>query len=176
MVLLTDEQWAELHASCTTSALHLELRDVYVVPDEAERFAKWRTGQLTEAEEVEWWAPWQEMTRRQVARGVTMRRARIVSEPASSYIHFEWATTRNVEGGEDVRWLPRHRATGLEVVPVDFWLFDDRKVVFNHFSGSGEWIGNEVTEDPTTVRRCRSSFEAVWQVATPHADYKPALG
>ncbi|GAB4584456.1 DUF6879 family protein [Nocardia sp. IFM 10818] len=176
MELLTDEQWSELHASCTTSALHLELRDVYAVPDEAERFEKWQAGQLTDAEDAEWWAPWLEMTRGMVNRGVTMRRARIVSEPVSSYIHFEWATTRNVDGGEDVRWLPRHKAAGIAVPPVDFWLFDDRRLVLNHFSGNGAWVGNELIEDPDMVRLYRSAFDAVWELTTPHADYKPALG
>jgi hypothetical protein len=172
MEMLTDEQWSQLYASCTTSALHLELRDIYTVPDEVERFAKWRAGQLTEAEDLEWWAPWLDMTRAMAGRGVDLRRARIVSEPLSEYIYFEWATTRNTEGGEDVRWLPRQKATRLTAPPVDFWLFDEQ-IVFNHFAGNGEWVGNEITDDHSVVTLCRKAFEDVWELATPHADYKP---
>ncbi|MFF0488046.1 DUF6879 family protein [Nocardia sp. NPDC003482] len=174
MELLTDEQWTGLYGSVTRSALHLELRDVYAVPDETERIAKWQAGQLTETEDREWWAPWLDMTRAMVARGVDLRRARIVSEPLSDYIHYEWATTRNPEGGEDVRWLPRHKATGLLVPPVDFWLFDDR-VVWNHFAGNGSWAGNEIVHDPRVVRACREAFESVWEAATPHNEYRPPL-
>lgn len=174
MEMLTDEQWSQFYASCTTSALHLELRDIYTVPDEVERFAKWRDGQLTETEDREWWAPWLDMTRAMGDRSVDLRRARIVSEPISEYIHFEWATTRNVEGGEDVRWLPRHKASGLAVPPVDFWLFDDQ-IVFNHFAGNGEWAGNEVTADQSVVAMCRKAFEDIWELATPHAEYKPLV-
>ena len=37
MEMPTDEQWSRSYASCTTSALHRELRDGYSVPDEVER-------------------------------------------------------------------------------------------------------------------------------------------
>ncbi|GAA5047642.1 DUF6879 family protein [Nocardia callitridis] len=175
MELLTDQQWDDLHASATRSAVHLELRDVYVVPDEVERVDRWRAGLLTDEEDAQWWQPWVDMTRRQTARGVQMRRARIVSEPVSDYIHYEWATTRNTDGGEQVRWLPRHLTTGLALTVVDYWLFDDATVVFNHFAGSGVWIGNEVSTDPATAELCRKSFEAVWSLAVPHGEYKPIL-
>ncbi|MET8874204.1 DUF6879 family protein [Nocardia sp. NPDC004604] len=175
MELLTDAQWSAQYASCTTSALHLELRDVYAVPDEVERISAWRSGQLNEAQDREWWAPWLDMTREMTCRGVDMRRARVVSEPVSDYIHYEWATTRNHEGGEQVRWLPRHHATTLSLPPVDFWLFDDRLVLFNHFAGDGQWFGNEQTDDAAVVARCRAAFESVWELGTPHTEYRPAL-
>ncbi|MFB8004912.1 DUF6879 family protein [Nocardia sp. NPDC056000] len=175
MELLTDEQWSALYASCTASTLHLELRDVYAVPDEAERISGWRYGTLDEAEDREWWAPWLSMTREMTRRGVDMRRARVVSEPVSEYIHYEWETTRNPEGGEQVRRLPRHRTTTLALSPVDFWLFDDRLVVFNHFDGDGRWFGNEQTRAPDVIVRCRDAFESVWRLGTPHGEYRPAL-
>lgn len=175
MELLTDRQWSALYASCTTSALHLELRDIYAVPDEVERIAAWRSGELTEADDLEWWAPWLAMTREMTGRGVDMRRARIVSEPVSEYIHYEWDTTRNPEGGEQVRWLPRHDAKALSVPPVDFWLFDDSLVLFNHFAGDGQWLGNEQTDNPEVVAQYRDAFESVWRLGTPHSEYRPAL-
>lgn len=175
MELLTDEQWTALYASCTKSALHLELRDVYAVPDEVDRIEAWRSGRLTEAEDREWWAPWLAMTRDMTGRGVDMRRARVISEPVSEYIHYEWATTRNPEGGEHVRWLPRHRAAELSLPAVDFWLLDDRIALFNHFAGDGQWFGNEQTEDPSVIGQCREAFESVWRLGTPHSEYRPAL-
>ncbi|MFB7716382.1 DUF6879 family protein [Nocardia sp. NPDC056100] len=175
MELLTDEQWSALYASCARSALHLELRDVYAVPDEVERISAWRSGALSEAEDRQWWAPWLAMTREMTGRGVDMRRARVVSEPVSEYIHYEWETTRNPEGGEQVRWLPRHHTMELTLPPVDFWLFDDRLVLFNHFDGDGRWAGNEQSDNPETVARYRAAFESVWRLGTPHSEYRPAL-
>jgi len=175
MELLTDQQWSDLYASCTVSAVHLEMRDTYAVPDELDRIAKWKAGQLTDSEDLAWWLPWLEMTREMAGRGVTMRRVRVVSEPISDYIHYEWATARNHEGGEQSRWLPRDRASTLLLPGADFWLFDGHRVVFNHFTGKGDWAGNEVTDDPRAAELCATAFEATWTVAIPHGDYQPVL-
>ena len=67
-----------------------------------------------------------------------MRRARIVSEPVSEYIRFEHDVTyTNVAAGEEVRWLPRRLASDIALPGNDFWLFDERLAVFNHFAGAG---------------------------------------
>jgi hypothetical protein len=48
----------------------------------------------------------------------------VVSEPVTDYIRFEHATTgSNLVVGEDVRWLPRHLATGLLLPANDYWVF-----------------------------------------------------
>lgn len=54
-------------------------------------------------------------------RGVQMRRARIVSEPITPYIRYEYdGTFSNIAAGEDVRWLPRPRTADLLLPGVDF--------------------------------------------------------
>ncbi|MGW1280117.1 DUF6879 family protein [Streptomyces tsukubensis] len=58
-------------------------------------------------------------------------------------------------------------------VDNDFWLFDDATVIFNHFNGRGEPVGKEITAEQSIVDLCRSAFAAVWEHATPHAEYKP---
>jgi hypothetical protein len=72
------------------------------------------------------------LVRHHVARGVKFRRARIVSEPVTDYIRFEHAITAgvNLAGGEQVRWLPRRRASDLCLPGNDFWPFDGRLVRF----------------------------------------------
>jgi hypothetical protein len=65
------------------------------------------------------------------------------------------------------------RASDLALPGNDFWLFDDRLVQFNHFSGNGDWLGVEAIDDPAIVALCSSSFEAVWERATPHENYRP---
>ena len=92
-------------------------------------------------------------------------------------IHWEYdITLTNVEAGEDIRWLPRRRASDLLLPGNDFWVFDDRLVLWNHFTGEGEVSpeGWEVTEDPAQVKACMSAFESVWDRAVPHGDYRPA--
>ncbi|MGE6955145.1 DUF6879 family protein, partial [Staphylococcus capitis] len=102
------------------------------------------------------------------------RRARIVSEPVTDYIRFEYAVTagHNVAAGELVRWLPRHRAADLLVPAADFWAFDQSVVVFNHFDGNGDWVREDRRDDPDLARALAAAFEAVWDRGTPHADYR----
>jgi hypothetical protein len=72
---------------------------------------------------------------------------------------------------EQVRWLPRRQALGIPLPASDFWLIDDRLVRFNHFSGDGEAIEPEMSDDPGVVALCSSAFEAVWDRAVPHEKY-----
>lgn len=105
-----------------------------------------------------------------------VRRARIVSEPVTPYIRFEYDVTgsTNIAAGEQVRWLPRRRALDLALPGGDFWLFDDRLVRLGVFAGDGSVIGHQLTDDPGVIRFCATAFEAVWERATDHEDYRPA--
>ncbi|WP_018544948.1 DUF6879 family protein [Streptomyces sp. LaPpAH-108] len=165
---------AELLDSAAESAVHLEMRDAYGVAGEAADFARWKeTGEFDDDPESPYWAPWTELVRRTVARGVSVRRARIVSEPVSDYIRYEHAGTGvNVAAGEQVRWLPRRRASDLCLPGNDFWLIDGRLVRWNHFTGDGASAPGEITEEPGTARLCEAAFETVWARAVPHAEYK----
>lgn len=125
---------------------------------------------------MEQWRPWVDLIRATVTRGVVVRRARIVSEPISDYIRWEYETTgMNLEAGEQVRWLPRSQASRLALPGNDFWLFDNDTVIVNLFDGNGHKPdpGYEFTTDPELAKLCGSAFEAVWERATPHEDYHP---
>lgn len=164
----------ELLSGAQRSAVHLEMRDAYGVTSEADDFARWKsTGERDSDPGSPYWAPWVTLIRSAVARGVVVRRARIVSEPVSDYIRYEHAgTVVNVEAGELVRWLPRRRASDIALPGNDFWLIDDRLIRWNHFTGDGASGGGEISEDPAAARLCADAFEAVWARATPHEDYK----
>jgi hypothetical protein len=54
----------------------------------------------------------------------------------------------------------------------DFWLFDEKTVLFNHFSGDGGSAGQELIAEPAVAALCKSAFEAVWAIAIPHSEYK----
>lgn len=166
--------FAELLDGAQRSAVHLEMRDAYGVAGEADDFARWQsTGERDMDPGSPYWSSWVELVRRTVARGVTVRRARIVSEPVSDYIRFEHAGTPvNVEAGEQVRWLARRRASDIALPGNDFWLIDGRLIRWNHFTGDGASGGGEISEDPAAAKLCADAFETVWARATPHQDYK----
>ena len=164
----------ELMSACTRSAIHLEMRDKYDVSDEAEDFDTWRrTGRRETDPASAYWGPWVDLISGAVARGVVVRRARIVSEPVSDYIRYEHASTGvNVCAGEQVRWLPRRQASGIALPGNDFWLFDDRVIRWGFFSGAGASAGHELSEDPAEAKLCAEAFEAVWARAVPHDQYE----
>jgi hypothetical protein len=163
--------FSELITAATSSAVHLETRDAYTPSDP--QFLEWKSGK---PRPVPASPAWYDLVRSHVARGVQFRRARIVSEPVSDFIRFEYEGTAglNIAAGEQVRWLPRRLAPGLCVPLCDFWIFDDRFVRFHHFSGDGDIVEDEMVADLAVVRTCSAAFEAVWNRAIPHADYRPA--
>lgn len=163
-------------AAARRSAVHLEMRDVYDVESERESFAAWRDGfRHDPADRASWWVSWHDVVATTVGRGVVMRRARIVSEPASEYIRYEYdGTFTNIVAGEQVRWLPRRQATDIALPGNDFWLFDEETVIVNHFNGDGQSAGPEVIRNmPDLAKLCATAFETVWDRAIPHEEYKP---
>jgi hypothetical protein len=161
--------FSELIAVTTTSAVHLETRDAYTPDDPA--FVGWKAGRPVAAPAG---AAWYDLVREHTARGVSFRRARIISEPLADYARFEFqATEFNISAGELVRWLPRHTAPGLLVPLTDYWVFDGKLVRFGFFAGDGAFLRHELTGDPDIATVCAEAFERVWELATPHGDYRP---
>jgi hypothetical protein len=164
----------ELMAKCQRSAVHLEMRDTYAVDYEKGPFAEWRGGfRHDPADQESWWRPWLDLIQETVSRGVVVRRARIVSEPVSEYTRFLYdGTFTNVAAGEQVRWLPRRRASDIALPGNDFWLFDEQWVRWNHFTGEGASGGGELCGEPAAVKLCADAFETVWSRATPHDQHE----
>jgi hypothetical protein len=160
----------DLLAGARHSAVHLEMRDTYDATDPA--FTEWLAGGSGIDDS---WAAWTELIGSAVARGVKVRRARIVSEPVTDYIRWEhMLTDLNVKAGEQVRWLPRRQAYDLMLPGADFWMFDGRLVVFNFNAGDGpDTQEEEFTNDPGVLTRCIAAFEQLWERAIPHEKYQP---
>jgi hypothetical protein len=157
----------ELLSTATVSAVHLETRDSYQPSDPS--FLAWKAGQPVEGKRA-----WRDLMLTTRARGVVVRRARVISEPVTDYIRYEHSLTagHNVAAGELVRWLPRRWTSDLCLPGNDFWLLDSKTVMFNHFTGDGESAGREVTDDPAVAKMCSVAFEAVWLRAIDHSQYR----
>ncbi|RBM18960.1 DUF6879 family protein [Streptomyces sp. PT12] len=166
---MAQEPFEQLFREAKHSAFHLEMRDGYALNED---YQAWISGERFDV--AERWASWIALIAEGVARGVDVRRARIVSEPVSSYIRYEYDVTpeNNIRAGEAVRWLPRRDASLLALPGNDFWLFDGTTVLWNHFDGDGNSAGKELVTDPEAAKLCATSFEAVWERAIPHEDYR----
>ena len=168
--------WAEFIGRARTSAVHLEMRDAYAVAGEAEEFAAWQaTGAVDLDPGSESWRDWSTVVRDATARGVQVRRARIVSEPVTAYTRWlHQSTVVNLAVGERVRWLPRSQASDIALPGNDFWVIDDCLVQFHHFTGDGDWAqaSFEHRTEPSVIKLCVDAFEHVWARGVPHEDYK----
>ncbi|OQD56190.1 hypothetical protein BM536_011075 [Streptomyces phaeoluteigriseus] len=164
-------EFAELLACTAKRAVHLEMRDEYFSNP---RFEAWQNGDRIDWDDRSaWWRPYHQDIANAVARGVQVRRARVVSEPVTDYIAWEHYQTRaNVEAGEQVRWLPRRQAWDLLLPGSDLWMFDDQLMRVHHFSGDGEWIGKELCDDPAVITQHAAAFQQVWERAIPHDEYE----
>jgi hypothetical protein len=173
--LITGEERDKLLVACQREAIHLEMRDSYTLSSEAKRFATFlATGHRDRAAEAPERRYWSELVQGLIRAGKRVRRARIISEPVTDYIRFEWAGTQVlVEAGEEVRWLPRRLASPIALPGNDFWLIDSGTVVFSVFDGEGEVIERQFSTDQRTLELCLVGFEAVWQLAIEHGEYRP---
>ncbi|GHA38857.1 hypothetical protein GCM10010372_43780 [Streptomyces tauricus] len=174
MELISSAERNQLFESFAHDAFHLELRDDYSVPDEDSPFANWLRGETVDYSYME---PWTQLIRRVTRQGKAVRRVRVVTEPHTSYIQWEHATTTlNEEAGEEIRWLPRHCLPEGITFPVegsDWWLYDDRLLAVGHFASDGRVLGSELIEAPDTVAECVRLRDLLWSAAIPHSEYKP---
>lgn len=170
---LSAEDFEALFDSAHQSAVHLELRDSYATSEEDGDYARWlRTGVANLDPESDFWLEWTKLVRRTVGRGVVVRRVRIVSEPVTDYVRYEYAGTPvNLSLGEGVRWLPRRNTSELALPGNDFWLIDGKTVLWNHFSGDGEVVGHEITANPVAAQLCAQAFVAAWERGIEHDQY-----
>ena len=171
MTSITDEQFEHLLHGFEREALHLETRDAYGTAVELPHMATWAA---READDLAWLEGWCATLRDHVAAERSVRRARIVSEPLSDYQRWSYSIAHPmVAAGEDIRWVPRRLVSSIGIPGNDFYLFDDRLVVFLIYAGNGLATDKMTSTDPADIGLCRAAFEAVWTLSIPHRDYQP---
>ncbi|MFI6865718.1 DUF6879 family protein [Nocardia sp. NPDC050406] len=171
MVSITDDEFERLLSGFERSAVHLETRDAYGTAVELPHLAAWVAG---EHDDLRWLDGWCAMVRAHVTAGRSVRRARIVSEPLSDYQRWSYSIAEPmVEAGEEIRWVPRRLVSSIPLPGNDFYLLDDQLVIFLHYAGNGLAVDRVTTTDSDDIQLCRTAFEAVWQLAIDHRDYRP---
>jgi hypothetical protein len=169
MPLLTGDDFDNLFRTFDRAAFHLELKDSYHVPEESGPFALFLEGM---PDDFAWHQPWLNIVREATGAGKSMTRVRVVSVPHTAYVR--WGLTvapLNIGAGEDIRWLPRHLAAGIDFPADDYWLFDDRRVVFTVFHPDGRFLGGRETADARVIDQCRRAHEQAWALAIPYDRY-----
>lgn len=172
MASLTTAEFEALIRRFDRESVHLEMRDAYGTAVELPRMAAWAAG---EPDDYEWLQEWCDDLRRFTADGKIVRRAHIVSEPLSTYRQWSYPNaTVMVDAGEDIRWVPRRLVSSIALPGNDFFMLDQRLVIFLHYAGSGLNTDFVTSTDPHDIELCSTAFEAVWQLSIPHREYKPS--
>ncbi|MFE7312062.1 DUF6879 family protein [Streptomyces sp. NPDC057555] len=173
MELISSTERNQFFERFAHDAFHLELRDDYSVPNEEGPYESWLHGTVDDS----FMTPWTQLMKRVTDSGMTVRRVRVVTEPHSPYIQWEYATTHvNEVAGEAIRRLPRRKLPEGLAFPVagnDWWLFDDKLLAVGHFDNAGRVLGSEVIEAPAVVAECIRVRDLLWEMAIPHNEYKP---
>jgi hypothetical protein len=156
--------------TCTRKrAFHLEQRDTYNVTAEDEPFSRWLRG---EPDDYAWHQDWLNFLRQATAAGVRVQRVRLTSIPHTDYIRWGLdVSPLNIKAGEEIRYLPRHLTTGIELPDEDFWLLDDDTLILSVFSADGRTGGFTRESDPKLLRQCVAVRNQVWEQAIPYAQY-----
>ncbi|MBB5079836.1 DUF6879 family protein [Nonomuraea endophytica] len=165
---ITYEQFKALFRS-RRRAWHLELRDVYRVESEDIPFEKWLNG---EHDSFEWLQDWLDHMRAVTGDGVSVERLRIVTEPHTDYVRWEMSFShRNIEAGEQIRYLPRSEVVDMRFPPEDCWLFDDDTLVLSLFKPDGRSAGFAVEDDQSLIAQYQSVRDSTWSQGISHASY-----
>lgn len=166
--LLRASALADFVASYEHTAFRFETRERYNEPEEAEPLRRFLSGQP----DYGWNEDWAVMLRRRTALGERMMRVRIVDEPHSDYTRFGLDLARvNVAAGDDIRYLPRAQAKGLDLPDHDYWLIDSRKLGILRFGDDDVHLGLEVVTDPAVVVQHCYWRDVAWHYAIPFAEY-----
>lgn len=162
-------QFDDLVLGFKHTAFRLEIRDRYNEPSEAEVLRQFLTsGKLDESYMADWVA---ELGPR-ISAGQRMERVRVVSEPHTDYTRFGLAVAAdNIEAGEDICYLPRHRAAELDLPDHDFWLVDSTTLLLLRFGDDDVLLGADLVSDPAVVVRHCYYRDVARHYATPWATY-----
>jgi hypothetical protein len=165
MGLATRAEFERLFDRFTRSAWRLECQGVYNEPEEREPLKRFLAG---EPDDGAWFADWPVWIRAQRAAGRTVSRVRVMTEPLTDYLRFQFTITPPaVEAGEDIRLLPAAAFAALDLPREDFWLFDDTVVALLHFGDDGV-AGVEIITDDPTVATFRERRRRTWDAAFPY--------
>ncbi len=166
--LVRGKQLADFILGYEHTAFRLETRERYNEPEEVEPLRRFLSGKPDYA----WNAEWAAMMRQRTAAGQRMERVRIVSEPHSDYTRFGLDLGRvNAAAGEDIRYLPRDRAKGVDLPDHDFWLIDSSRLAILRFGEDDLLLGAEVPTDPAVILQHCCWRDVAWHYAIPLMDY-----
>ncbi len=168
--------------SCFTrfrrSAFRLETLPHYAVDADDARLAAFRDRRPLPDRSVRT-SPWLRRVALTTAKGKSWQRVHVMNPQLSEYERFELiAYVESAAAGEEIRIAERGSSADLDLLRVDFWLFDaDTRRPFAalmSYDADGHYLDSAVTADPATVRRCMVERDLALRHAVPLNAYLAA--
>ena len=166
------EGWLAQFYSFKSSAFRLETLQAYAEPSEAEALSAFEQGIPVSTEYI---SEWCNMVRDHTASGKKMERVHLVELPLSRYLQFEIETAypHTSEAGENILLLE------ISVVPdslkesltKDFWLFDENRVMVQHYSPEGTLLYSSLASDQDTVDYFKGLRDQVLSLGVDFAEF-----
>lgn len=170
------DAWRSLFTTFRSSAYRLETLQSYGSSGEDASFAAFLAGETYTRSAGKTW--WLDCIAAAHARGASMGRVHVVTEPLTDYMRYEiaWAYAPNVAAGEDIRIVPVGAGQWPDDLPppgstTDYWLFDDTELYRMHYGAGAAWLGAQHVTDPDAVAHAREWREAARRRAVPWRAY-----
>jgi len=176
--LLSGEAFGGLLTGLKSSAFRLEALPQYLVDSETEAFAAYKRGELilpSRSPDQEWW---ESLVRRHTADGKTFQRVHVLPETITPYLRFEieWGYAHTQAAGERIHFLPPSAPEALRrAATEDFWLFDDRTLVYLIYDGEGRFLRLEKEGDNTCLANAHQLRTDLLKHAIPLTEVVLAL-
>jgi hypothetical protein len=171
-MILSAEEFHEQFCTAERSVMRLEMRRHTNIPTEQPELRAFLAGERPEQRGWDLPSWWTDMVSVHKAAGHVFRRVRVMDNPLTDYNRFMiWSAPRNVEAGEDIRFLAMADGNKLDLPDHDFWVYDSARLVELRFTDDGRVVGYDLFTDLDSVARQEEWINRAFAAATPYADY-----
>jgi len=139
------------------SAFRLETLPQYLVPQKAERFAMWNSGEPLPPRTPEN-SKWLARLQRDSTTGFRWYRVHILDQPLTSYLRFElYSYLEGMAVGNEIYVADRDSHPELKEFHEDFWLYDNETAVRMIYDDEGHFLYPELIEAIEPYREMRDT-------------------
>jgi hypothetical protein len=138
---------SSLISGATRSAFRLETLPQYLVSQDIDAFAAWKSGMPLPASTPET-SPYLAAVQKRTQAGCRRYRVHILDYPLSEYSRYELDAYRpNQAAGEEIYLADRASHAALRDLHEDFWLIDDEILIRMIYDDEGRFLGPERVQD-----------------------------